>query len=142
MVELVTLKPDFADGYFLMAMVNLRVGQIKKAIGLLEKTLSLGDSRIEYTAQLAKCYALTGQLKLAKTTALSVPLNSITLTLDADTVLGVALPQVGLHEHAIKYFECGLKLCDTENPQYSQFYYTYGECAKFLGLFEIIRKCI
>ncbi|MBU2924123.1 sulfotransferase [Colwellia sp. 4_MG-2023] len=134
LVELVTLKPDFADGYFLMAMVNLRVGQIKKAIGLLERTLSFGDSRIEYTAQLAKCYAITGQLELAKKTALRIPLNSITLALDADT-LGVALTQVGLHEYAVEYFERALTLCDTDKPQYSQFYYNYGVCAKFLGLF-------
>jgi len=134
LVELVTRKPDFADGYFLMAMVNLRVGQVKKAIGLLEKTTSLGDTRIEYIAQLAKCYALTGQLDLAKKTALSVPVNTITLALDADT-LGVALTQVGLHEYAIEYFERALTLCDTDKPQYSQFYYNYGVCAKFLGLF-------
>jgi tetratricopeptide (TPR) repeat protein len=134
LVELVTLKPDFADGYFLIAMVNLRVGQIQKAIGLLEKTLSFGDNRIEYTAQLAKCYALTGQLKLAKSTALSIPLNTIKLALDADT-LGVALTQVGLHEHAIRYFEHALTLCNNDKPQHSQYYYNYGVCAKFLGLF-------
>lgn len=136
LVELVTLKPDFADGYFLMAMVNLRVGQIKKAIGLLEKTLSLGNTRIEYTAQLAKCYALTGQLILAKQTALSVPLNDITRPLDADT-LGVALTQVGIHERAIEYFEHALILCNINSSQQQpQFYYNYGVCAKFLGLFE------
>ena len=65
LVELVTLKPDFADGYFLLAMVNLTVGQIHKAIKLIEKALTLGQS-IEYTAQLAKCYALTGELQKAK----------------------------------------------------------------------------
>ena len=37
LVELVTQKPDFADGYFLLAMVNLQVGQIYKAIKLIEK---------------------------------------------------------------------------------------------------------
>ena len=35
LVELVTQKTDFADGYFLLAMVNLRVGQIHKAIKLI-----------------------------------------------------------------------------------------------------------
>lgn len=59
LVELVTQKPDFADGYFLLAMVNLQVGQIYKAIQLIEKAQGLQES-VEYTAQLAKCYALTG----------------------------------------------------------------------------------
>ena len=135
LVELVTRQPDFADGYFLMAMVNLRVGQVNKAISLLEKTLSLGHSPIEYKAQLAKCYALTGQLQLAKKTALSVSLSLITRTLDADT-LGVALTQVGLHEHAIAYFEHGLTLGNDKQPLQAQFFYNYGVCAKFLGLFE------
>ena len=35
LVELVSHKPDFADGYFLLAMVNLQVGQIYKAIKLI-----------------------------------------------------------------------------------------------------------
>lgn len=135
LVELVTNKPDFADGYFLMAMVNLRVGQIKKAIQLLDKTLSLDDSRIEYTAQLAKCYSLTGQLQLAKKTALSVQLDTIKLALDADT-LGVALTQVGVHEYAIGYFEQALALCSNDQPQHAQYYYNYGVCTKFLGLFK------
>ena len=91
LVELVTLQPDFADGYFLLAMVNLQVGQIYKAIKLIEKALSFTQS-IESTAQLAKCYALTGDLQKAKSTALSIKLERISKALDADT-LGVALTQ-------------------------------------------------
>jgi tetratricopeptide (TPR) repeat protein len=134
LVELVTLKPDFADGYFLLAMVNLTVGQIHKAIKLIEKALTLGKS-IEYTAQLAKCYALTGELQKAKNTALSVPLKQITKALDADT-LGVALTQAGIHEHALNYFECAIKLATAANKAQPPFYYNYGVSAKFLGLFD------
>ena len=134
LVELVTLKPDFADGYFLLAMVNLTVGQIHKAIKLIEKALTLGQS-IEYTAQLAKCYALTGELQKAKNTALSVPLKQITKALDADT-LGVALTQAGIHEHALNYFERAIKLATAANKAQPPFYYNYGVSAKFLGLFD------
>ncbi|MGE6448584.1 tetratricopeptide repeat-containing sulfotransferase family protein [Pseudoalteromonas tetraodonis] len=134
LVELVTLQPDFADGYFLLAMVNLQVGQIYKAIKLIEKALSFTKS-IEYTAQLAKCYALTGDLQKAKSTALSVKLEHISKALDADT-LGVALNQAGLHQHAADYFKCALSLAEASNTGQPQFYYNYGVCAKFLGQFE------
>ena len=134
LVELVSHKPDFADGYFLLAMVNLQVGQIYKAIKLIEKALTLGSS-IEYTAQLAKCYALTGDLKKAKNVALSVPITQIKKALDADT-LGVALTQAGLHEHALHYFECALTLANAKQQPQPQFYYNFAVSAKFLGLFD------
>jgi tetratricopeptide (TPR) repeat protein len=134
LVELVTQQPNFADGYFLLAMVNLQVGQVFKAIKLIEKALSFAKN-IEYTAQLAKCYALTGELNKAKKTALSIPTNEINKALDADT-LGVALTQSGLHERAINYFECALALAKKYQQLQPQFYYNYGVCAKFLGSFE------
>ncbi len=69
LVELVTLEPGHADGYFLLAMVNLQIGQVYKAIALINKALSF-KSKIEYCAHLAKCYALIGDLNKAKCTAL------------------------------------------------------------------------
>ena len=134
LVELVTLQPDFADGYFLLAMVNLQVGQIYKAIKLIEKALSFTKS-VEYTAQLAKCYALTGDLQKAKNTALGVKPEHISKALDADT-LGVALTQAGLHQQAADYFICALSLAEASNTRQPQFYYNYGVCAKFLGQFD------
>ena len=80
----------------------------KSVLGFIEKALTLGQS-IEYTAQLAKCYALTGELQKSKNTALSVPLKQITKALAADT-LGVALTQAGIHEHALNYFEHAITL--------------------------------
>ncbi|WP_372761349.1 sulfotransferase [Pseudoalteromonas sp.] len=134
LVALVTQQPDFADGYFLLAMVNLQVGQIFKAVKLIEKALTLTQA-IEYTAQLAKCYALTGDLQKAKQAALSVRLKQITKALDADT-LGVALTQAGLHEDAMNYFTCALNLAKANNTRQPQFYYNCGVCAKFLGQFD------
>jgi len=134
LVELVTQKTDFADGYFLLAMVNITVGQIRKAIKLIEKALSFGNN-IEYSAQLAKCYALTGELTKAKNTALAIPFEQIKKSLDADT-LGVALTQAGIHEHALNYFEHAITLATAANNAQPSFYYNYGVSAKFLGQFE------
>ncbi|BBN83685.1 hypothetical protein PA25_36700 [Pseudoalteromonas sp. A25] len=130
LVELVQTDPQHADGYFLLAMVNTQVGQIKKAIKLIEKALEFSQS-IEYFAQLAKCYALDGQLGKAKNTALNVNVSTIKSALSADTI-AVALSHVGLHEQAVSYYKKALELNDA-NPQ---FFYNYGVCCKFLGEFE------
>lgn len=130
LVTLVQTDPNHADGYFLLAMVNVQVGQIKKAIKLIEKALSFSKNT-EYQVHLAKCYALDGQLYAAKKTAQKIAPYLINSALNADT-LGVALSHIGLHEQAIKYYEKALELTKTQ----PQFFYNYGVCCKFLGLFD------
>ncbi|XQF91404.1 hypothetical protein ACOBV8_20930 (plasmid) [Pseudoalteromonas espejiana] len=63
LVELVTQKNDLPMGTYWPWLIY--VGKYTKAIKLIEKALSFGKS-IEYTAQLAKCYALTGELAKQK----------------------------------------------------------------------------
>ncbi|WP_105169917.1 tetratricopeptide repeat-containing sulfotransferase family protein [Pseudoalteromonas sp. T1lg23B] len=123
-------SPEHADGYFLMAMINVQVGQIKKAVKLIEKALSLRHN-IEYSIHLAKCYALDGQLTVAKQLALAVDVGDLTSALNADT-LGVTLSHIGLHEDAQRCYQKALEL-NNSNPQ---FFYNYGVCCKFLGLFN------
>ncbi|NOU52273.1 tetratricopeptide repeat protein [Pseudoalteromonas sp. JBTF-M23] len=130
LVSLVQIDPRHADGYFLLAMVNVQVGQIKKAIKLIVKALEFSQTN-EYYAHLAKCYALDGQLDKAKSAALQVTASSIKSALHADTI-GVALSHIGLHELALEYYLKALEL-NSSNPQ---FFYNYGVCCKFLGQFD------
>ncbi|CAM4242684.1 tetratricopeptide repeat-containing sulfotransferase family protein [Pseudoalteromonas byunsanensis] len=123
-------SPEHADAYFLMAMINVQVGQIKKAIKLIEKALSLRHT-IEYSIHLAKCYALDGQLNVAKKIALSINIDDLASALNADT-LGVTFSHIGLHDNALQCYQKALEL-NTSNPQ---FFYNYGVCCKFLGLFK------
>ncbi|MBD1582633.1 tetratricopeptide repeat-containing sulfotransferase family protein [Pseudoalteromonas sp. S16_S37] len=129
LVSIVQTEPQHADAYFLLAMINVQVGQVKKAIALIEKALEF-DNNTEYLAQLAKCYALDGQLEQAKATATQVNLAAVNSALTADT-LGVAMSHIGLHEQAMSFYKKALEITQT-NPQ---FYYNYGVCAKFLGDF-------
>ncbi|MCF6437094.1 sulfotransferase [Pseudoalteromonas sp. MMG022] len=134
LVQLIQTTPEdtreHADGYFLMAMINVQVGQIKKAIKLIEKAKGLRQ-RFEYSIHLAKCYALDGQLNQAKTLALSIAVEDLTSALDADT-LGVTLSHIGLHDYALLCYQKALEL----NAVQPQFFYNYGVCCKFLGLFD------
>ncbi|AZZ97847.1 sulfotransferase family protein [Pseudoalteromonas sp. R3] len=130
LVHLLRDAPDYADGYFLLGVINLQVGQLKKAVRLFEKALGLHSSD-EYRAQLTKCYALQGELALARQTAEQTNPGSLTRALDADT-FGVALSHVGLHENALAFFRQALQLT-RNNPQY---YYNFGVSAKFVGQFN------
>ncbi|OUL58733.1 tetratricopeptide repeat-containing sulfotransferase family protein [Pseudoalteromonas ulvae] len=129
LVKLITLQPNHADGYFLMAMVNVKVGQINKAISLIEKALTLHHS-IEYNAYLAKCLALKGEYRRVKEIALAIDVNQIDSGLVADTI-GVSLSHIGLYEQAMLFFEKAVQL----NNNNGTFFYNLGVCAKFLGLF-------
>ncbi|SFC12236.1 tetratricopeptide repeat-containing sulfotransferase family protein [Pseudoalteromonas denitrificans] len=130
LVALLHLEPEHADAYFLLAMVNLQVGQLKKAIALILKALSF-DKQDEYLAQLAKCYAIEGDLKNAKSCIKHVQVSTIKSALVADT-FAVALSHLEHHKEAIKFFEHALML-DNSN---SQFYYNYGVSCKFIGDFN------
>lgn len=130
LVKLLNASPDYADGYFLLGVINLQVGQLKKAIKLLEKALGLHSSD-EYRAQLTKCYALQGELSLARHTAEQTSPAALTRALDADT-FGVALSHVGLHDDALAFFRQALKLTQSN----AQYYYNFGVSAKFVGLFD------
>lgn len=129
LVELVGLKPHHADAYFLLAMINVNVGQINKAIKLLKKALSYGFL-YEYNAHLAKCYALAGELASAKTCCEQVDASLIQSALTADTY-GVALSRVGLHNLALPFFQRAILL----EPNTAAYQYNYGISLKFLGLF-------
>jgi tetratricopeptide (TPR) repeat protein len=127
LVQIISLDAQHADAYFLLAMVNVNVGQVIKATKLLQKAISLNEN-IEYQAQLAKCYALLGELSLAKQTVEDIDASDISDALTSDTI-GVALSRVGLHTDAIKYFERAILL----DNQKADFHYNYGISSKFLG---------
>lgn len=133
-VEIIQQEPRHADSYFLLAMINVEIGQIKKAIQLIHKALEFATS-YEYFAHLCKCYSLQGNMTEALKYAELSPVAEIEQALTLDT-LGVALSRVGLHQKALSYFEKALQL-STQNPA---FYYNYAVSSKFAGLFPQARQ--
>lgn len=120
--------------YFLLGIIHIEIGQIEKAIKLLERANSLVARPICY-AYLAKCYALKGDMQLALEMAKQAPVDSLERALDLDTV-GVSLSRVGLHEQAADYFKRALHFA----PDNAQFHYNYAVSAKFAGQFKTARK--
>ncbi|ALM92056.1 MULTISPECIES: sulfotransferase family protein [Alteromonas] len=133
-VEVIQTFGDDPHAYFLLGIIHIEIGQINKAVKLLEKSNSLEARALTY-AYLAKCFALTGDLNLAQAAAKKAPPTSLTRALDLDTV-GVALSRVGDHEGALSYFKRALSI-DNDNPQ---FHYNYGVSSKFAGHFAHARE--
>src|SRR5262249_35356215 len=56
-LQLIALKPAFADGYFILAMSEVNAGRLQPAIEALERAMVL-KLRAEYLAHYAKCLVL------------------------------------------------------------------------------------
>ena len=132
-VEVIQAFGDEPHAYFLLGIIHIEIGQINKAVKLLEKSNGLEARPLTY-AYLAKCFALIGDLNLAQAAAKHAPPTSLTRALDLDTV-GVALSRVGDHEGALSYFKRALSI-NNDNPQ---FHYNYGVSSKFAGSFTQAR---
>ncbi len=130
LITILQLDPNYIDAYFLLGMVNLQIGKLKKSIALIEKALSF-EMNYEYLAQLAKCFVLSGDLKKAKDCTDLVIESNITAASVADT-FGVTLNHIGSHDTAFKFFQRALTL----NKNNAQIYYNYGVCCKFMGDFK------
>ena len=134
LVQLVKDVPTHADGWFLLGIINLEVGQIPKAIQLIEKANGLAPSS-EYLAHLARAYSLIGDLHQARQVAEKTPASHLSSALTLDT-LGVALSRVGLHELALTYFNKAVENAP-ENPA---FLYNQAVSLKFIGDFDSARQ--
>lgn len=128
-VAIIKAQPEHADAYFLLGIIHIELGQIKKAIELLNKAVTILANE-EYYAYLAKCYSLQGNVAETVAWAKKAPHHNIKQALTLDTV-GVALSRVGMHEKALEYFNKALSLQD-DNPAY---YYNYAVACKFCGDF-------
>jgi tetratricopeptide (TPR) repeat protein len=134
-VQLVKLDPNFADGYFLLGMINVEVGQISKANQLVEKAISI-EKKDEYIAQLAKIYALQGALNDVSELLHSLCVEDLDDALSLDT-FGVALSHVGFYQEAIPFYEKAIKRDTTK----ASFHYNLGIAYKFLGQVNAARGC-
>lgn len=131
LIKLLNLDPSFCDGYFLLAIIEAELKQYDKAAGLIEKALTL-ESKAEYYAHLAKCYALLRKSKAcAQAIANTIDcLEQSTSALTLDT-LAVALCHIGQHHKAITYFNQAV----AKKPS-AGCYYNLGSALTFCGQFE------
>ena len=130
LVPLLQQRPDFADGYFLLGIINSELGQFRKASQLIEKALSL-QSNPEYLVFLAKCQSILGNYVTALDTVKRC-IDAEELSFNALDTLGVTLSRIGDHQLALGCFERALQ----KSQQHAQVYYNYGVSLKFSGDFK------
>ncbi len=133
-VEVIKQAGPHPHAYFLLGMLHIEIGQVDKAIALLNKSNDIELRPITF-AYLAKCHALKGDMPQALDCAASAPVDELSRALDLDTV-GVSLSRVGLHEKAVGYFTKALDIAPS-NPQFN---YNFAVSAKFAGHFKVARE--
>lgn len=132
LVSLLQQQPGFADGYFLLGIINSEIGQFQKAIALIEKALAL-QALPEYWVYLAKCVSIVGDYPTALSyveKCIDAPNLSVS---DLDT-LGVTLSRIGEHERALACFERAINHSD--QTSHAQLFYNFGVSLKFSGDFD------
>ncbi len=133
-VTLIKQWGDDAHAYFLLGIIHIEMGQINKAISLLEKSNGITAQPRTY-AYLAKCHALKGDMTAALSAVDNAPVASLERALEMDTV-GVSLSRVGAHDRALPYFEKAISL----SPDNPFFYYNHAVSCKFAGQFDAARE--
>jgi tetratricopeptide (TPR) repeat protein len=129
-LQLVTARPNFAHGHFLLAMCEANEDRLEPAIAALEEAIRL-TPRAEYLAHYAKCLVLARRddeaLRAADCAARMHPDDALSL----DTLAGV-YTRLGAHEKAVALFEMAV----TNRPAHPQMRFNYACSLGFLGRFE------
>jgi len=142
-ISILSQDKNYADGYFLLAMIASAHHNTAKAIELIKQAIVLAPEQVEYIAQLAKHYALVNDpvqaLHHANIAAKLIPKLTPTLApklaLTLDTI-GVAYTQIGLHQQAVPFFKHAV----AANKHNGQFFFNLGASLKFTGDFIGARK--
>lgn len=128
-LALIAARPGFADGHFLLGLVEGNAGRIKLALEALNNAVRLSP-RAEYLAQYARFLVLARQdqqaSEVADRAAALAPTDAVTL----DTV-GCVYSRLGAHEKAAPLFEAAVE----RQPDHAQMRFNLASSLGFLGRF-------
>ena len=128
--RLITARPTFADGYFLLAIAEANIGRIKAAIETLAQAVRLAP-RAEYLAHYAKYLVLakrdTEALAAADRATSMGPTDALTL----DTI-GCVYSRLSAHAKAVPLFEKAVK----QQPGHHEMRYNLASSLGFSGHFD------
>lgn len=129
-LQLISFKPTFADGYFLLALSEVSSGRVQPAIEALERAMHLA-LRAEYLAHYAKCLILARRdseaLHAADRAALMRPTDALSL----DTLANV-YTRLGAHEKAVSLFQVAVQ----QDPDHPQMRFNLAGSLNFAGRFD------
>jgi Flp pilus assembly protein TadD len=130
-LAILKLAPRHADCHFLLGIIAANLGQMSKAIGLIDLATKLNNNNAEYFCFLAKCQSSVNRSQEAHTAMTRAIQLSSDDALVNDT-LGVVASRLGDHKLAITLFEKAISI----RPDNASFYYNLAASQKFLGDFQ------
>jgi|SRR5579871_80253 len=126
-LRLIAVRPDFADGHFLLGLSEAQAGRLEAAISALQCAMHIAP-RAEYVAHYAKCLVQSRRdgeaLRAADRAASMRPTDPLTL----DT-LGCVYSRIGAHQQAVAMFELAVR----QEPDHHQMRYNLASSLVFIG---------
>ena len=130
-LQILAAQPDFADAYFLLAMIAAEHDNFAKALEVLDRAIGFDAGRAEYHAQRGRCLVALRRPREAFESAARAfeigPEDALTL----DTI-GVVMTRTGAHAEALEPFRRAVAL-DSGKAAYR---YNLGASLQFVGRFD------
>lgn len=127
-LKILSAQPDFADAFFLLAMIAAEHGNFAKAVEVIDRALAIDPDRADYHAQRGRCLVSVHRPREgfeAAARALELaPSDALTL----DTI-GVVMTRAGAHAEALDPFRRAVAR-DSSKAAYQ---YNLGASLQFVG---------
>lgn len=134
--QVVTIKPDFAEGHYRLGTLLANQGRKEDAIGSLRRALELGPDHVDTHINLGITLARLGRAE----EAVSVLEGAVRVRPDSAKThnnLSAALLQSGRAPEALSCAERAVQL----QPQYPEAHYNLGNAHAALGRYEDAASC-
>ena len=123
--------PSTAEGYFIMALIAHRHGNVAKAEEIVQRALGFAEEHADYLLFQAQCLLELSRHEDAKSVVARLAKKPLTTALQNDT-LGVLHSRLGQHSAALPLFRKACKL----NPDSVSMQYNLASCLQFSGAFD------
>ena len=123
--------PGAAEGYFIMALIAHRHGNVAKAEEIVTRALGFAAGHVDYLLFQAQCLLELSRHEEAQSVVASLDEKPLTTALQHDT-LGVLHSRLGQHSEALPLFRRACEL----NPEAVSMQYNLASCLQFSGAFD------
>ncbi|MEP1471903.1 MAG: sulfotransferase [Halieaceae bacterium] len=127
--------PSTAEGYFIMALIAHRHGNVAKAEEIIQRALGFAEENVDYLLFQAQCLLELSRHEDAKAAVALLAKRPLATALQNDT-LGVLHSRLGQHGDALPLFQ---KACDL-SPDTVSMQYNLASCLQFSGAFDDAEK--
>lgn len=130
-IAILARRPDFADAFFMLAMIAAAHDNHARAVDLIGRALALGPARAEYHAHLGRSLLALQQPRAAYEAAVRALQSGPSDALTLDTI-GVVMTRAGAHAEAVDPFLQAV----VRQPSRAAFQYNLGAALQFTGRFD------